>query len=97
MVADVPPGLPHAFVDENRLEQVLRNLLHNSVRHTSPGGIVAVVAKAEAEAIVHQVKDTGEGIAPADLPHIWERFYQAQNARTRLGNGAGLGLTLVKD
>jgi signal transduction histidine kinase len=97
MVTDVPSEMPPALVDENRMEQVLRNLLHNSVRHTSPGGIVAVVVKVEPEAIVLQVKDTGEGIAAADLPRIWDRFYQAQNARTRMSHGAGLGLTLVKE
>lgn len=95
VVADVPCELPSLLVDANRLEQVLQNLLHNAVRHTSPGGIVAVVVMAEPEVVVLQVKDTGEGIAPGDLPHIWERFYQTENAR--MGSGTGLGLALVKE
>ena len=95
VVAEVPCGLPSVLVDGNRLEQVLQNLLHNAVRHTSPGGIVAVVVMAEPEVVVLQVKDTGEGIAPGDLPHIWERFYQTESAR--IGSGTGLGLALVKE
>jgi signal transduction histidine kinase len=43
------------------------------------------------------VKDTGEGIAPDDLPHIWERFYRGESTRTRMGSGTGLGLALVKE
>ncbi len=95
VVADMPCELPSVLVDGNRLEQVLQNLLHNAVRHTSPGGIVAVVVRAEPEAVVLQVKDTGEGIAPGDLPHVWERFYQTESAR--IGSGTGLGLALVKE
>lgn len=97
VVADVPCELSPVLVDGNRLEQVSQNLLHNAVRHTSPGGIIAVVVTAEPEAVVLQVKDTGEGIAPEDLPHIWERFYQTESARARMGSGTGLGLALVKE
>ena len=95
VVAEVACGLPSVLVDGNRLEQVLQNLLHNAVRHTSPGGIVAVVVVVEPEVVVLQVKDTGEGIAPGDLPHVWERFYQTESAR--IGSGTGLGLALVKE
>src|SRR5260370_537422 len=77
MVAEVPPELPLAAVDVNRLEQALQNLLHNAMRHTGPGGIIAVAVMTEPETLVLQVKDTGEGIAPEDLPRIWERFYMA--------------------
>jgi two-component system sensor histidine kinase BaeS len=52
---------------------------------------------AEPGEVVLQVKGTGEGIAPEDLPHIWERFYQTESARTRTGGGTGLGLALVKE
>jgi len=97
LVADTPSEILDVLVDPKRLEQVLRNLLHNAVRHTSPGGIVAVQILVEPEAILIQVKDTGEGIVPEELPHIWERFYQVDSAHTRIDNGAGLGLALVKE
>jgi signal transduction histidine kinase len=97
LIADIPTNLPCAVVDEGRLEQIVRNLLRNAIRHTPPGGVVVLSAAAETEAIIVQVKDTGEGIAPADLPHIFERFYRAQSARERDSGGAGIGLALVKE
>ncbi|WP_119069930.1 sensor histidine kinase [Aggregatilinea lenta] len=97
LVADVPPDLPRVRADETRLEQILHNLLRNGARHTPPGGIVAVTAAPEPDCVVVQVKDTGEGIPSADLPHIWERFYRGDTARLRDGSGAGLGLALVKE
>lgn len=97
VAAAVPGNVPPALVDASRLEQVLQNLLHNAVRHTPPGGIVVVALAAGDNSIALQVKDTGEGIAPVDLPHIWERFYQASGQRTRTSSSAGLGLALVKE
>ncbi|MGZ3624613.1 MAG: sensor histidine kinase [Ktedonobacteraceae bacterium] len=97
MVANTPSEIVDALVDPKRLEQVLRNLLHNAVRHTTPGGIVAVEVKEEPKAVLIQVKDTGEGISPKDLPYIWERFYQTEISQTNMGGGAGLGLALVKE
>jgi signal transduction histidine kinase len=97
IVAELPTELPVILVDVNRLEQVIQNLIHNAVRHTSPGGIVVVQVTAEPEAVLIQVKDTGEGIAPEELPQIWDRFYQGESARTRIESGAGLGLALVKE
>jgi signal transduction histidine kinase len=97
VVAELPPELPPALADPGRLEQVLTNLLRNALRHTPPGGIVAVVARAEEESLCLEVCDTGEGIAPEELPHIWERFYRGEKARSRDARGAGLGLALVKE
>src|SRR5579884_1103193 len=97
LVAEVSSSLPLAAVDPARLEQTLQNLLHNGLRHTPPGGIVAIVVLPEPASVVIQVKDTGEGIAPQDLPHIWERFYQSEGARSDMGGGSGLGLALVKE
>ena len=96
LIADLPPQLPLVQADVARLGQVLNNLLQNSLRHTPPGGIVVVSARAELGAVAIQVKDTGEGITAADLPHIWERFYRGEGARERHRGGAGLGLALVK-
>ncbi len=90
LVADVPPDLPAASADTMRLEQVLRNLINNGVRHASPGGLVAVAARAEADTVCLEVRDTGGGIPPEQLPHIWERYVHGANG------GSGLGLALVK-
>lgn len=97
VVAEMPPNLPPALADPDRLEQVLINLLRNGVRHTPPGGIVAVLVAAEAEHVRIEVRDTGAGIPPQDLPNIWERFYRGAEARVKDPRGAGLGLPLVKE
>ncbi|HYO30375.1 MAG TPA: ATP-binding protein [Thermomicrobiales bacterium] len=97
VLAEVPTALSPALADPDRLEQVVRNLVANAVRHTPPGGFVLLAAAAEGDTLLLQVKDTGEGIAPADLPHVWDRFYRAGSARERDGGGAGLGLALVKE
>jgi signal transduction histidine kinase len=94
VASDLPVGLPPVQADERRVRQVLLNLLRNAVRHTSPGGIVAIQACREAEKVRIDVRDTGEGIAPEDLPRIWERFYRGKNAAPE---SAGLGLALVKE
>ncbi len=98
VVADTPPDQPLALGDADRLEQVVRNLLHNAIRHTPPGGIVALTVAADpadAGMVRLQVNDTGEGISEEDIPHIWERFYRGQKARSE--GGTGLGLALVKE
>jgi len=107
VVADAPPGLPPVCIDAERLEQILANLLRNGVRHTPPGGIVAASVTAEANGVAIQVRDTGEGIPPEDLPHIWERFYRGQNSAAhesaahpgaaRTSDSAGLGLAIVQE
>jgi signal transduction histidine kinase len=97
VVAELPSDLPRALADPERLKQVLINLLRNGVRHTPPGGIVALLVAAEAEHVRIGVRDTGTGIAPEDLPHVWERFYRGAEARVKDHRGAGLGLALVKE
>jgi signal transduction histidine kinase len=97
VVADVPVDLPPARADAERLDQVLINLLRNALRHTPPGGIVAVVTSTDEAHIRIEVCDTGAGIPQAELPHVWERFYRGDDARELDTQGAGLGLALVKD
>ena len=97
VVVESSGTLPLACVDESRLEQILANLLRNGIRHTPPGGIVAVMAAAEEDAVCIEVRDTGEGIPPEELPLIWERFYRGGSARAEDRRGAGLGLALVKE
>lgn len=89
--AQIPLWQPLVQADETRLEQALRNLVHNSLRHTLPGGLI-VISLAQNEGFADlQVRDTGEGIAAEDLPYIWERFYRGAK-----NGGTGLGLALVK-
>jgi signal transduction histidine kinase len=81
--------------DAARLQQVVWNLLSNAVKFTPRGGRVSVeLAAHEGEALI-TVRDTGEGIAPAFLPHVFERFRQADSSSTRKGAGLGLGLAIV--
>ncbi|NLF77279.1 MAG: HAMP domain-containing protein [Chloroflexi bacterium] len=97
LVVHLPAELPSVLVDDVRLEQVLHNLLRNAIRHTPPGGIVAISASRNGAQVIVQVKDTGDGIAPEHLPHIWERFYHVDTPDRADHGGAGLGLALVKE
>jgi len=83
-----------ANVDRNRLRQVLANLLDNAIKYTSSGGKVEIRARREGDAAVVEVKDTGAGIPPEELPRIWDRLYRGDKSRST--RGLGLGLSLVK-
>lgn len=92
---DAPESL-FLSADAAALERILQNLLDNAVRHTPRGGSVAIsLTKGRKEAIL-SVTDTGEGIAAAHLPKIFQRFYRVDQARSRAQGGAGLGLAIVK-
>ena len=95
LTAEVSSDLPILQADPDRLTQVLRNLLLNALCHTPPGGSVTVSAKLEDDGVEIAVVDTGEGIAPEDLPHVFERFWRADPARARTG-GTGLGLSVAQ-
>lgn len=94
--ADVPADLRPVLGDEARIGQIMGNLLHNAVRHTPAGGVVMLRARdvPQARMIEISVEDTGVGIAPDDLPHIFDRFYQGESVRE--SGGTGLGLSIVK-
>ncbi|MFJ5772333.1 ATP-binding protein [Psychrobacillus sp. NPDC093180] len=87
----------HLQLDEDRMEQVLTNLIDNALRHTPKDGSVTVNLSKIAGHIVIQVKDTGYGIPKEDLPYVFERFYKADKARTRGKSGTGLGLAIAKN
>ncbi|MHB1294143.1 MAG: sensor histidine kinase [Anaerolineae bacterium] len=95
--AEMPEEPVTAWADATRVQQILVNLLHNAIRHTPPGGIVVADAYVLGESAVLRVRDTGEGIAPADLDRIWERFYRSESSQENGQVGAGLGLALVKE
>lgn len=91
---EIAPGI-QAYVDETFYIRMLANLLTNAERYSLNGGVIEVSLKKEGTEVVGRVVDHGTGIAPEDLPHIWERFYQADASRTK-GANAGLGLSMVK-
>jgi two-component system phosphate regulon sensor histidine kinase PhoR len=91
---DVATDLPLPHVDGSRIEQVLLNLLQNALNFTPSGGSVTLATALEGDHIVVRVQDTGIGIAPDDLPHIFERFYKVDRARS--SGGTGLGLAIAK-
>ena len=82
--------------DPDALRQILFNLLDNAVQHTGEGGQIEVGWEVSPTAVVLFVADDGEGIAPDDLPHIFEPFYRGDRSRSRRRGGTGLGLALVK-
>jgi len=86
--------LPIIQVDPDRMEQVLINIIHNAIKHTSPGGRIIVSAEQLENEVVIRVKDNGEGISEKDLPRIFERFYKTDQARS--SGGTGLGLAIAK-
>jgi two-component system sensor histidine kinase BaeS len=89
-------GDPQAAVDPVRLRQLVGNLLSNAIRHTPAGGTVTVSAAVDRDALLIAVRDTGVGIAPADLPRVFDRFWRADTSRSRATGGSGLGLAIAR-
>lgn len=92
----VDDTLPPVPMDAARVQRVLFNLVQNAIRHTPPDGTILLEAQEEPDAVRVDVVDSGEGVAPDDLPHIFERFYRGEKARVRGQGGAGLGLAIAK-
>lgn len=98
LVQDIQPNLPQVWVDRQRLLQVLLNLVRNAITHTPAGGIVSIgLGSAGPHYVALIVADTGSGIPPEELDHIFERFYRVDASRTRTSGGFGLGLAIVKE
>jgi len=93
---EIGPALPDVHLDAERCVQVLGNLVGNAIRYTPPGGTVTLAAAAAGDGILLQVTDTGRGIAPEQLPYIFERFYRVDAARTINESESGLGLAIAK-
>ncbi|MCS6881755.1 MAG: ATP-binding protein [Oscillochloridaceae bacterium] len=87
---------PELTADPQRISQVLGNLVNNALRHTPPGGVVTLAVRSGPSEALFEVRDTGNGIAPEDLPRIFDRFYRADPSRSRASGGAGLGLAIAR-
>ena len=89
---DVDRDLPDIWGDKDRLLQVFENLIGNAIKFTKAGGCITVGAASRDHEVIFRVADTGSGIAPENLPHVFDRFWQASKAG-RLGAGLGLPIT----
>lgn len=108
LVTDIAPGLPVLHIDADRIRQAIGNLVSNALRYTLADGTVTVQvftgtdnrltpARQRTEStVIVKVSDTGPGIAPEDLPHVFDRFYRAEKSRSRASGGSGIGLAIVK-
>jgi signal transduction histidine kinase len=91
-------GMPDEVVwDHDRMSEVLGNLLSNAFKFTERGGEVELAAEPAADGVVLQVRDTGAGIPPEQLPHIFEKFFQADNQQAASQEGSGLGLAIARE
>jgi signal transduction histidine kinase/CheY-like chemotaxis protein len=93
IAADVSPNLPAIEADEERLLEVLENLVGNSVKFTAPGDSIIVGGLRREGEVLFSVKDNGSGITPEELPHVFDRFWHARKPKRR---GTGLGLSICK-
>jgi two-component system sensor histidine kinase BaeS len=93
---DVHPDLPPVRADEDRIGQVLLNLVGNALQYTPSGGQVFLSARREGDRVRFSVEDNGVGIPPEHLPHVFERFYRVDKSRSRAGGGSGIGLTIAR-
>lgn len=94
--ADLSNDLPRIRGDEDRLGQVLLNLVGNALQYTPSGGRVSVLARREGDSVRVEVIDNGIGIGPEHLPHVFDRFYRVDRSRSRVGGGSGIGLTIAR-
>jgi heavy metal sensor kinase len=88
---------PSVVGNQEEIQRVVINVIDNAIRHTSAGGTITVRLGREAGAAVIVIRDTGEGISAEHLPHLFERFYRVDTARSQQSGGVGLGLAIVKE
>lgn len=95
LIVDFPEKFPVILADEGRLEQVFSNLIANAIKYSPSGGEIRISGQVRPEQVIVCVSDEGPGIAPEDIPHVFDRFYRASEA-SRKTKGAGLGLYLAR-
>ncbi|MPM54996.1 Adaptive-response sensory-kinase SasA [bioreactor metagenome] len=81
--------------DREKLGTVLSNIISNSIKHTPPGGSIELSVTREGGGVTVTVSDTGEGIHPDDIPHIWDRFYKSPHSELSRDDGSGIGMHIV--
>lgn len=93
---EAPSDLPLIEASQEHIEELLSNLMDNAIKYTNPGGYVTVTLKDGCDCLVGEVADSGIGIPPEEMPHIFDEFYRGKNAKEVEPYGTGLGLPLVK-
>lgn len=93
VTADVEPGAASFLGDRERIDQVLLNLIHNAIKFTPGGGSILVTASPREQSTEFQVRDTGIGVLPDEIPRLFERFYKTDRARRSVGTGLGLAIS----
>ena len=96
LTIELPADLPPVLADEQRILQVLSNLISNALRYTPAGGEVTVTCSQQGDQVRTTVKDTGIGIPQEHLSHVFTRFYRIDKSRSRQAGGSGIGLTIAK-
>ncbi len=96
LIVEVDDDLPGVLADEDRIGQVLLNLLGNGLQFTPAGGWVRISAAQAGANVNIAIEDTGIGIAPENIPHVFTRFFRVDKSRSRVGGGSGIGLTIAK-
>jgi signal transduction histidine kinase len=96
LAGEVQAGTDPVKMDAPRIGRVLANLTSNALRHTPSGGQVHLSARRTSNGVEVEVRDTGEGIRPEDLPYVFDRFYRGEKSRSRATGGAGLGLAIAR-
>ncbi|GAB5518868.1 MAG: hypothetical protein RhofKO_11190 [Rhodothermales bacterium] len=97
LTTELPAEQLLVVFDGDHMEKIVANLLSNAIKFTPVGGTIRLAVAQEEDTVCLVVKDTGEGIAKDHLPHLFDRFYQAEQASTRRHEGSGIGLALVKE
>jgi signal transduction histidine kinase len=92
----IASDLPTIEIDPDRMQQTVGILISNALRYTPPRGSITLATKTDRASVTIEVADTGSGIAPEDLPHVFDRFYRADKSRARESGGSGLGLAIAK-